>query len=54
MTEFEMMKKMMERFSNEIDWYIEGNIIYIDTGWNDPNDWISFEFDKEGKVISIK
>lgn len=54
MTEFEMMKKMVERFSNEIDWEIEGNAIYINTGWGDPNDWVSFEFDKEGKAINIK
>ena len=56
MTEFEMMKKMMERLSSEIgwDWYIKDNIIYIDTGWDDPNDWVSFEFDKEGKAVKIK
>lgn len=31
MTEFEMMKKMIERLSSKIDWEIEGNVISIYT-----------------------
>ena len=46
MTEFEMMKKIVERLSNEIAWDIKGNTIYID--------YVLFEFDEEGKIIRIE
>ena len=53
MTEFEMMKKMVKRFSNEIDWEIEGNTISINSD-GVTGEWTSFIFDEEGKAIEIR
>ena len=48
-----MMKKMVERFSNEIDWEIEENTISInvDGAFGEST---TFTFDGEGKVIEIR
>lgn len=50
MTEFEMMKKIVERFSNEIDWEVEDNTV----SFKAMGEWTTFKFDEEGKAIEIR
>ena len=53
MTEFEMMKKMLERFDDTIEYEIEGNKIGINSDGY-LGEWTVFTFDEEGKAIEIR